>query len=181
MRIYQPLQGDLAILREGTAFLAAERLGLLAPPDSYLFEHERTWRQCNWAGGECAYHYAGRGGYRRDCDRVITMYKVRLDLGLTELRGSAYAYAPAHELDAASDPIDSAALTGWHEYDLWVHTGGDRHVTRLARRLHPGNRITMAYRASFNGRVPASILGFTKVTERSGHFVRPHPSRDPWW
>lgn len=181
MCAYQPLPGDLALLREGISFLAAERLDLHALPDEYLFEHEQTWRQCKGIGGECAYHYNGRGGYMNDCDHVITMYNVRLDLGSTELRGSAYAYAPAHELNAASDPTDSAALSGWYEYDLWVHAGDDRHVTRLTRRICRGNRITMGRRDSFNGQVPAAILGFSRVTTRSGHSVRTHPSRDPWW
>jgi hypothetical protein len=180
LRSYVPIAGDVPLLRHGIALLAAERFGLLVPPYHYGLEHKTTWRQCNENGGSCAYYYAGRGGYVDDCDNVITDYFASLNFGRTQLRGWAYAYVPAHNLDAASDLTDSVALAGWLEFDLWVHTGDDPYVTRLARRIRHG-KITMARRDGFNGRVPAGILGFSGVTYRSGHYIRHHPRPDPWW
>ena len=177
---YKPIAGDEALLRSGVTRLAVERLGLLVPGTEFQITHDLTWRQCNQAGGQCAYYYAGRGGYVRDCDVIISSHGLRLDVGPdTEVRGWAYAYSLAEKYGQVDNPSNSLALGGWCEFDIWIHQANADHVTRLARRIAADGRVTMARRSGFDGMVP-EIVGFSRVGN-STHHITYTARKDPAW
>ncbi|MBL8160241.1 hypothetical protein JNJ66_07355 [Candidatus Saccharibacteria bacterium] len=168
-----PTAIDQDHLTQGARRLLVERLGMLVPDsEAPTLTYVERWRQCFVAGGECAHHYSGsRGGTRRDCDMMITLYNLRADFGpLTEVRGWAYAYTVPQQY-----PGDQGFWSEpYAEYDIWSHFRRDAQVLRVARRIQNG-KITMARRDTFNWTVP-TILGFTGHPKR---YTAVHHS-DPW-